>query len=70
MPWRRPGHRVGMDNYKGCRILHIELVVGIVVYERNRELGRSRWKERVSDNNLEPRPELVRWVVIDGRRQD
>lgn len=54
----------GKDNYKGCKIFHIELVVGIAGHERNRGLGQNRWKERVSNSDLEPRPELVGCVVM------
>lgn len=61
------GHNIGAngkDSYKGYRIFHIGLVVGIGVHERNRGLGQNRWKERVSNSDLEPSPELVGWVAM------
>jgi hypothetical protein len=38
-------------------------VVEIGVHGRNRRLGRNRRKEKVSNRDLEPRPELVGWGV-------
>lgn len=60
------GHNIGVngkDNYQGYRVFHIGLVVEIGVHGRNRRLGRNRRKEKVSNRDLEPRPELVGWGV-------
>ncbi|KAH7007275.1 hypothetical protein EDB80DRAFT_684513 [Ilyonectria destructans] len=44
--------------------LELSSSLGISGHERNRGLGQNRWKERVSNSDLEPRPELVGWVVM------
>lgn len=61
------GHIIGVDgkhDHQRYIIFHMEPVVGIGIHRQNRRLGQNRCKERVSNRDLEPRPELVGWVAM------